>query len=98
MSDTLFVLLKWTERRDADPNDVVVHGVFHSREEVDEKLDRIAAANAQYKLRPTMRAGGKPPIHYVIGPTEDEGFFGNSPVHLLVRQHPARKVVDRPQA
>ena len=77
MSDH-FVLLKWTEHRNPQPDDVSVHAVYHTKEEMDARLERIAEANKQY---PMEQIGAN---LYRMGPTEDEGFFGNSPVWLKV--------------
>ena len=71
-----FVLLKWYQGRETDATDVTVHSVHLTEQSVMDRVARIATANKQYPMR---RIGTD---SWVVGPTEDEGFFGNSPVHL----------------
>lgn len=59
----------------AEPGKVL--GVYDDRAELDQRVERIAAANRQYPLRQ------RGPDAWVIGPDEDEGFFGNRPVLLF---------------
>ena len=56
-----------------------VLGVYADRDALDARVARIAAANPQYPMREVGVSGN----HWVVGPTEDEGFFGNSPVDLV---------------
>ena len=52
------------------------HAVYTAREALDARVRRIGARNPQYPLRSVGKN------HWTIGPTEDEGFFGDKPVHL----------------
>lgn len=69
------VLLKHTESHSGE-KDVKVLGVYATPTGVDDRVGRIAEANAQYP----MRVLG--PRWWVIGPEEDEGFFGHRLVFL----------------
>lgn len=73
----MIVLLRWRERLDARPDDVTVHALLADQEALDAKMFRIAKANSQYRLRPI---GKEPHRMWRIGPDEDEGFFGNTPM------------------
>ena len=71
-----FVLLKWRQGRQTDADDVTVHSIHLTEQSVVARVARIAAANSQYPMR-KVGAG-----NWTVGPTEDEGFFGNTPVNL----------------
>jgi hypothetical protein len=75
-----FVLMRWTVRRDATPDDVVVIGIYPDLAAVEQRVERIANANRQYPLRQIS------PTLWEIGPDEDEGFFGNRPVRIMAQQ------------
>lgn len=77
----VYVLLRQFEPRDTDhePPEVRVLGVYTTPELVTAKVDRIHKANAQYPLQTLV-----PGERWRIGPTEDEGFFGNRPVEMWV--------------
>jgi hypothetical protein len=59
---------------DGDPGGVL--GVYPTPEQLDARVGRIARANSQYRLR---RLGDDA---WIIGPEDDEGFFGNRPLRL----------------
>jgi hypothetical protein len=71
-----FVLLRWRQGRHAEPDDVTVHSVHLTEQSVIDRVASIAAANSQYPMR-KVGAG-----NWTVGPTGDEGFFGNTPVNL----------------
>lgn len=57
-------------------DDTAVHGVYALRADLDARVERIGKRNPRYPLE---RLGS---YMWRIGPTEDEGFFGNKPVYL----------------
>jgi hypothetical protein len=69
----LFALLTWTDHRDASPDDVKIHAVYTTMEDVIARMSRIEQKNAAagYPLR---KLGS---TLWRIGPDDDEGFFGN---------------------
>ena len=75
-----FVLIRWTEVYQPHPGEMpglVVVGVYPSAEAVEARIDRVAAANLKYPMR---RLGA---MQWVIGPPDDEGFFGDRLVNFL---------------
>lgn len=72
----IWVLLKWSERPEFSPGDVVVHSVHDSYAALEAKLERIASKNAMYPLTKIGQSLWR------IGPEEDQGFFGHRPVYL----------------
>ena len=75
-----FVLMRWQDRRDASPDDIIVVGIYSDMEAVEKRVDRMARANKQYPMRRIS------PTLWEVGPEEDEGFFGNKPVRIMARQ------------
>lgn len=76
----IYVLLRQFEHRpdyDHEPPEVRVMGAYRTPEDLQARVDRIAKGNAQYPLQTLV--GGQ---RWRIGPTEDEGFFGNRPVEM----------------
>jgi hypothetical protein len=84
VEDAPFILMRWRDRPDASPEDIVVVGIYSNMEAVEERLKRVAKANAQYPMRRLT------PTLWEIGPEEDEGFFGNKPMRFMVRQPKVR--------
>ena len=71
-----FVLLKCRQMRHADPTDVQVHSIHVDEESLLARIEKIANTNKQYPMR---KSG---PLSWIVGPTEDEGFFGNTPMEF----------------
>lgn len=88
MSDKppVWVLLKWYEGRNMSPDDVTVHSIHESEQSVLDRIEVIRKANKQYPLRQIGRG-----LAWRVGPDEDEGFFGNSPVMLRAHRYPKAK-------
>lgn len=78
-----WVLLQQSVPRDTDtePPHARVLAVYGSFRGVLDRIDKIAQANPQY---PMVATAGEP--RWLIGPTDDEGFFGNRPVQLWAVQ------------
>lgn len=79
MADDILVLLRYAERRDSSPEDVVVMGVYPVLSDIEARISRIAKTNPQY---PMIRISAS---HWRLGPDEDEGFFGNKVIHFFIR-------------
>lgn len=74
MKSTCYVLM-----REVDGSDGVhasVMGVYLDVSDLNERVKKIASANAIFEMRQLN------PSTWVIGPDEDEGFFGHRPVTL----------------
>jgi hypothetical protein len=71
-----FVLLKCRQMRRTDPTDVQVHSIHLDEESLLARVEKIRKANSQYRLRQ------RGPYSWVVGPTSDEGFFGNTPMEF----------------
>lgn len=78
MDTNVWVLLKERvrSRPTTDTGATSVIGVYASRDDLLARVQRIAKANSQYPMR-TVGDNG-----WVVGPEDDEGFFGHSPVEL----------------
>lgn len=71
----IWILLKTTEAYGGERT-TRVHAAYSTREDLLARVERIAKANAQYRLREVGSDS------WVIGPEEDEGFFGHRLVWL----------------
>jgi hypothetical protein len=76
----MMVLLRWRERRDPSPEDVTVDSLHPDRGSVRERLYGIQRANDPYSFRPRLEDWDDNTTTWVIGPEEDEGFFGSKPM------------------
>lgn len=74
----VWVLLKERvpRRPTTDTGATSVMGVYASRDDLLARVERIAKANKQYPMR-TVGDNG-----WIVGPEDDEGFFGPTPVEL----------------
>lgn len=77
---TPYVMMRWYDRPDASPDDVIVIGIYPDLEAVEARLRRIAAANKKYPMR---KIG---PTQWEIGPEEDQGLFGDPVVRFTIQQ------------
>lgn len=77
-SGKVWVLLKERvpRRANVDTGRTSVMGVYASRDDLLARIERIAKRNGQYPIRSVSDNT------WFIGPEEDEGFFGHSPVEL----------------
>ena len=83
-----FVLIRWSDIRHVQPDDVVVMGVYSSMDGVVARMAKVAKANPQYDtIRTSEYAWQTGP-----GEDEDEGFFGNKPMLFAVKRVPMRNV------
>jgi hypothetical protein len=62
-----------------DLDEVKVMAVYETVQDLLDRVERIRKANSQYPL-----TGSYP--SWRIGPEEDEGFFGNQPIHLKAQE------------
>lgn len=78
-STEIHVLVKVTRSQHPGEDDFKILGAYSTRDGLEAKLKRIERANPQYPLESVGQNSWR------IGPSEDEGFFGNKPVYLEAR-------------